>query len=63
MTVSSVETRTIAVVETIKEHNGFNYAVLESVKHNSKYNSKVYGCNCSFFDTEEEVKKFIEEIA
>jgi hypothetical protein len=63
MSISTVETTTIDLVETIKNYKGFNYAAIESVKHNNIFNTIHFECNCSAFDTEEEVLNFIREIA
>jgi len=46
----------------VKEYNGFAYVAITAEYHSGRTNT-YYECNCSSFNTEEEVKSFINEIA
>jgi len=50
------------VTEVIMEYAGRKYAKMTLSFRDNAYTKTSYGCNCTFFETEKEVKSFIDEI-
>ena len=48
------------LTETTGNHNGINYAILTTTYNKVEIENVSYECNCSTFNTVEEVEAFIE---